>query len=101
VAREGPEAVVSVADDGPGLSADQAEKAFERFYRAEVSRSRQYGGTGLGLSIVAAIVAAHGGTVGVSDTAGGGATFTIRLPADQAGTSPAEGKEPSGLSAPS
>jgi two-component system OmpR family sensor kinase len=101
VAREGSEAVVDVSDDGPGLNAEQAEKAFERFYRAEVSRSRQHGGAGLGLSIVAAIVAAHGGTVGVTDTEGGGATFTIRLPTDQAGTAPADGKEPSGISAPS
>jgi two-component system OmpR family sensor kinase len=101
VAREGPQAVVDVSDDGPGLNAEQAERAFERFYRAEVSRSRQHGGAGLGLSIVAAIVAAHGGTVGVSDTEGGGATFTVRLPADQAGTAPTAGKEPSGISAPS
>jgi two-component system OmpR family sensor kinase len=101
VAREGPEAVVEVSDDGPGLSAEQAEKAFERFYRAEVSRSRQYGGTGLGLSIVAAIVGAHGGSVGVSGTDGGGATFTIRLPADHAGASPEASVEQTGITAPS
>jgi two-component system OmpR family sensor kinase len=99
VARQASDAVVEVSDDGPGLSAEQAEKAFERFYRAEVSRSRQYGGAGLGLSIVAAIVAAHGGSVGVSDTSGGGATFIIRLPVDQSGTAPKEGMEPSGISA--
>jgi two-component system OmpR family sensor kinase len=97
VAREGSEAVVEVADNGPGLNAEQAEKAFERFYRGEVSRSRQYGGAGLGLSIVAAIVGAHRGTVGASDTDGGGATFTVRLPADQNGTAPATEKEPSGI----
>jgi two-component system OmpR family sensor kinase len=66
-----------------------------------VSRSRQHGGTGLGLSIVAAIVGAHGGTVSVSDTDGGGATFTIRLPADQAGTGPEASVEQTGISAPS
>ncbi len=107
VAREGSDAVVEVADDGPGLSAEQAEKAFERFYRGEVSRSRQHGGAGLGLSIVAAIVGAHRGTVGVSDTDGGGATFTIRLPADRSGTAPATDnatdkatdEEPSGITA--
>jgi two-component system OmpR family sensor kinase len=99
VARDASDAVVEVSDDGPGLSAEQADKAFERFYRAEVSRSRQYGGAGLGLSIVAAIVAAHGGTVGVSETSGGGATFTIRLPADQTTTLPKAGMEPSGISA--
>jgi two-component system OmpR family sensor kinase len=101
VAKEGSEAIVEVSDDGPGLSAEQAEKAFERFYRAEVSRSRQHGGTGLGLSIVAAIVGAHGGTVSVSDTDGGGATFTIRLPADQPGTSPEASVEQPGITAPS
>ncbi len=101
VAREASDAIVEVSDDGPGLSTEQAEKAFERFYRAEVSRSRQHGGAGLGLSIVAAIVAAHGGSVGVSETDGGGATFTIRLPTDPPGTAPEAGMEPSGLSAPS
>jgi two-component system OmpR family sensor kinase len=101
VARDASHAVIEVSDDGPGLSAEQAEKAFERFYRAEVSRSRQYGGAGLGLSIVAAIVAAHGGTVGVSNTSGGGATFTIRLPADQGATSPESSVEQTGITAPS
>jgi two-component system OmpR family sensor kinase len=99
VAREGSEAVVEVADNGPGLSAEQAEKAFERFYRGEVSRSRQHGGAGLGLSIVAAIVGAHRGTVGASDTDGGGATFTIRLPADHSETAPATDEEQSAVTA--
>jgi two-component system, OmpR family, sensor kinase len=77
------EAVIEVADDGPGLSEDQARRVFDRFYRADASRARQTGGTGLGLSIVAAIVAAHGGTVTVSpsDPDTPGATFTVRLPA--------------------
>jgi two-component system OmpR family sensor kinase len=101
VTREASDAIIEVSDDGPGLSAEQAEKAFERFYRAEVSRSRQYGGAGLGLSIVAAIVAAHAGSVGVSETDGGGATFTIRLPTDQPGSAPKAGMEPSGISTPS
>jgi two-component system OmpR family sensor kinase len=101
VAREASDAIVEVSDDGPGLNAEQAEKAFERFYRAEMSRSRQHGGAGLGLSIVAAIVNAHGGSVGVSETDGGGATFTIRLPVDQTGSAPKAGLEPSGIAAPS
>jgi two-component system, OmpR family, sensor kinase len=77
------EAVIEVADDGPGLSEDQARRVFDRFYRADASRARQTGGTGLGLSIVAAIVAAHGGTVTVASSADGspGATFTVHLPA--------------------
>ncbi|MCM0678271.1 HAMP domain-containing histidine kinase [Micromonospora phytophila] len=76
-------AVVEVADTGPGLSADQAERVFERFYRADAARTRRAGGntgTGLGLAIVAALVSAHHGTVEVLTTPGGGATFRVRLP---------------------
>jgi two-component system OmpR family sensor kinase len=74
------DALVEVADEGPGLTAEQAEKVFERFYRADPSRSRQHGGTGLGLGIVAAIVAAHGGSVAARPRPEGGAAFTVRLP---------------------
>jgi two-component system OmpR family sensor kinase len=73
-------AVVEVADDGPGLDPEQAAQVFERFYRADPSRSRAHGGAGLGLAIVAAIVTAHGGQVGAGPAPGGGAVFTIRLP---------------------
>jgi two-component system OmpR family sensor kinase len=74
------EAVVEVADDGPGLQPDQAERVFERFYRTDPSRSRAHGGAGLGLGIVAAIVGAHGGRVTASATPGHGTTITVRLP---------------------
>jgi len=78
------EAVVEVADDGPGLTEEQAQRVFERFYRADPSRSRQRGakgaGSGLGLSIVAAIVHAHKGRASVRPTPGGGSTFVVRLP---------------------
>lgn len=73
-------AVLAVADRGPGLTEDQAARAFERFYRADSSRTRASGGAGLGLSIVAAIAAAHGGRAYVEPTPGGGATFVITLP---------------------
>jgi two-component system, OmpR family, sensor kinase len=73
-----PAAVLEVADAGPGLTAEQAEHAFERFYRAD--RARSTGGTGLGLAIVAALVAAHGGTVWVDSEPDQGATFGIALP---------------------
>jgi two-component system OmpR family sensor kinase len=73
-------AVLEVADAGPGLSPEQAERVFERFYRADSSRARATGGTGLGLSIVKALVAAHAGTVAVRTAPGEGATFTVRLP---------------------
>ncbi|MFC4147092.1 HAMP domain-containing sensor histidine kinase [Micromonospora mangrovi] len=76
-------AVIEVADTGPGLTPEQAERVFERFYRADAARTRRAGGptsTGLGLAIVAALVAAHHGTVEATGTPGGGATFRVRLP---------------------
>lgn len=73
-------AVLEVADNGPGIPAEDRDRVFERFYRADTSRTRTSGGTGLGLSIVAALVAAHGGTVEVDETPGGGATFRVTLP---------------------
>ena len=76
---------LTVADTGPGLSAEQASRVFERFYRTDRARSRASGGTGLGLSIVAALVAAHGGTVTVDTAPGRGAAFCIRLPLAAAG----------------
>ncbi|TDC30010.1 HAMP domain-containing sensor histidine kinase [Micromonospora sp. KC213] len=82
-AEPGNLAVVEVADTGPGLTPEQAERVFERFYRADAARTRRANGmtsTGLGLAIVAALVAAHHGTVEVTDTPGGGATFRVRLP---------------------
>ena len=75
-----PGAAVEVRDHGPGLSPEAAEQVFERFYRADPSRTRAAGGTGLGLSIVAALVAAHGGTVQVDTDPGRGARFRVVLP---------------------
>jgi two-component system, OmpR family, sensor kinase len=75
-----PAVILEVADRGPGLTPEQAERAFERFYRADQARARQAGGSGLGLAIVAALVVAHGGRVSVEPTPGSGATFRIALP---------------------
>jgi len=75
-----PGAAVEVVDHGPGLTPEQAERVFERFYRADKARSRAAGGTGLGLSIVAALVAVHGGTVQVDSVPGRGARFRVVLP---------------------
>ncbi len=72
--------VVTVADEGPGMDQGDAARAFERFYRADASRTRSAGGTGLGLSIVASLVAAHGGSVGLDTAPGRGATVIVRLP---------------------
>jgi signal transduction histidine kinase len=73
--------VLRVADRGPGLAPEDAARVFERFYRADASRTREEGGgTGLGLAIVASLVAAHGGSVDVVTGHGEGATFVVRLP---------------------
>jgi two-component system OmpR family sensor kinase len=73
-------AVVEVADDGPGVPPEVMGRVFERFFRADPSRSRASGGSGLGLSIVAAIAEAHGGSVEVESPPAGGAVFRILLP---------------------
>ena len=79
VASTGDDVVLSVADDGPGMTSDAAARAFDRFYRADSSRARSSGGSGLGLSIVASIIAAHGGTVTLDTAPGKGATFRVSL----------------------
>jgi len=78
---DGNQAVVEVADSGPGMDAEVAARVFERFFRADASRTRSSGGTGLGLSIVAALVHAHGGRVELDTAPGRGATFKVHLPA--------------------
>ena len=72
---------IAVSDNGPGLSAEDQAKIFERFYRADTSRVRVDGeGSGLGLSIVDAVMKAHGGSVSVQSELGKGATFTLFFP---------------------
>ncbi|WP_233430430.1 MULTISPECIES: ATP-binding protein [Brevibacterium] len=71
---------ISVTDQGIGLSAQDTERVFERFYRVDPARSRITGGTGLGLSIVKHIIATHGGQVKVWSRLGKGSTFTVVLP---------------------
>ena len=72
---------ISVADKGPGLSTEDQQRIFERFYRADASRARTGAdGSGLGLSIVDAVMRAHGGSVSVQSTPGEGAIFTLHFP---------------------
>jgi two-component system OmpR family sensor kinase len=78
--REMPAIVIDVEDDGPGMTAEQAQRVFERFYRADAARNRASGGTGLGLAIVAGLVSAHNGTVSVRTAPGQGADFQVKLP---------------------
>jgi two-component system OmpR family sensor kinase len=72
--------LLAVADEGPGMTEEDASRVFERFYRTDRARNRAAGGTGLGLSIVSALVAGHGGTVEVVTAPGKGATFRVELP---------------------
>jgi two-component system OmpR family sensor kinase len=85
VTAQGPDAVIEIADRGPGMEPQEAERAFERFWRADASRARASGGTGLGLAIVAAIAEAHGGSASVDTAPGRGATFRVRLPRGESG----------------
>ncbi|SNT14206.1 two-component system, OmpR family, sensor kinase [Asanoa hainanensis] len=79
---DGGSAIVEVVDTGQGLPPEQAERVFERFYRADAARrrDREANSTGLGLAIVAALVRAHGGSVEVDSVPGKGSTFRVRLP---------------------
>ncbi len=82
VGTVGEHAVLEVGDQGPGLTAEQAGRVFERFYRVERSRNRACGGgAGLGLAIVQSLIAAHGGSVVLRTAPGEGATFRLVLPA--------------------
>ena len=71
---------IEVRDDGPGIADKHRERVFERFYRADPSRSREAGGTGLGLSIVKHLVESMGGEVGVEPNAPRGSIFWLQLP---------------------
>ena len=80
VGTAGDDAVLEVADQGPGMTPEDAQRVFERFYRTDSSRARASGGTGLGLSIVDSLVYAHGGWVTVTTAPGQGCCFRVSLP---------------------
>jgi PAS domain S-box-containing protein len=89
VAREGPEAVIRVRDDGTGIAPDLLPRVFDLFTQADTSLDRCGGGLGIGLTLVKRLVTLHGGTIRVqSEGAGRGSEFTVRLPAP--GDPPAE-----------
>ncbi|HEX6311376.1 MAG TPA: ATP-binding protein [Acidimicrobiia bacterium] len=80
LAERGDEAVLAVADDGPGIPPEHAERVFERFTRVDEARARHDGGAGLGLAITRDIVSGHGGTISLDRSESGGATFVVRFP---------------------
>ena len=85
--QRGPEIVLSVTDNGIGISKDDLPRIFERFYRADKARSRELGGTGLGLAIVKHIAQLHGGRVEAESDLGKGTTIRVSLPVTWRGDS--------------
>lgn len=78
------QAVITVRDNGPGLTLEQQAHVFDRFWRSDAARSREEGGSGLGLAIARSIIEAHGGQIAIASSAGAGTTFTITLPLQEA-----------------
>lgn len=79
-ARRGPDVVFEVLDDGPGIEPDDAERVFERFYRADAARASQHGGAGLGLAIARWVVDLHGGAIHAEPRAPHGCRMVVALP---------------------
>ncbi|MEV7117119.1 sensor histidine kinase [Kitasatospora griseola] len=88
--------LIDVADTGSGIAAADLPLVFERFWRAERSRSRRSGGSGLGLAIVRKLAELHDGGVEVASTPGAGAVFTVRLPLEGAGAGGTARQAPTG-----
>ena len=80
LAKNGDIAEIKVVDNGVGISKEDQDRIFERFYRTDPARSRETGGTGLGLSIVKHVFTTHGGKILLSSRLGIGSTFTLQLP---------------------
>jgi signal transduction histidine kinase len=81
VERVDDQALIAIADQGPGVPAEHRERIFDRFFRVDESRTRARGGAGLGLAIAKWAVEVHGGQITVRPRAGGGSEFRILLPA--------------------
>lgn len=84
ITQEHAQGVVCVADQGPGLTAEERERIFERYFRADLARRSPSSGVGLGLYISRQLIERHGGTIWVESTPGAGSTFCFRLPLDGA-----------------
>jgi len=85
VGIDGEHGVIEVRDHGPGITPENEERVFERFYRVDSSRTRESGGSGLGLAIAATIMAVHLGTIEIRQTGGGGATVRCSVPLKNSG----------------
>jgi two-component system sensor histidine kinase SaeS len=85
---------IDVSDTGTGIAQDDVDRVFERFYRGEKSRSREYGGSGLGLAIAKGIVEAHGGRIWVESRPGMGSRFSFILPKVSSAASPVQAYAP-------
>ena len=88
--RRADQARIRVEDDGPGIDPEHLPHLFERFYRADPSRSRDTGGSGLGLAIAAELVRAHGGSIAADPLVERGAAFVVSLPS---GTDTCDGED--------
>lgn len=99
VEREPAAALIRVSDTGPGIAADELERIFERFYRADHSRSGHPEGSGLGLAIVKTIAELHRGSIGVQSRPGEGSRFVLRLPSPPRPSERSEGLRADGASA--
>lgn len=86
--RDGGWIVISVADEGPGISPEHASMVFERFYRIDKGRSRSMGGTGLGLAIVKHVAIMHGGAAWLAQAPGGGSVFCIKISGARSASQP-------------
>nr|WP_265516351.1 PAS domain-containing hybrid sensor histidine kinase/response regulator [Nitratireductor luteus] len=90
--ENGPVLSFKVEDTGPGLEEDAQQRIFEEFEQADTSSTRKHGGAGLGLAITRRLVEAMQGTIGVESEPGEGATFTVRLPLNDAEDAPDNGR---------
>ncbi len=90
VAGDGGRAVISISDTGVGMSAEDKQRVFDRFYRASTARENAVQGIGVGLSIVKSIVDAHGGEITIESEQGRGTTIGLSLPRTRETTPPAE-----------
>lgn len=84
---------IDISDTGIGITSDEQQKIFEKFYRVKTGPSGELGGTGLGLSITQEIIQSYGGEISVSSVLGEGSTFTFTIPFKKGGQTPLENKE--------